>query len=55
MDCTNNKVFSMRVTISTKTESNKAEFEEHKSDIMLKLRVSRKNEDIASTRPTHSV
>ena len=42
IDCTNKKVFPCGFTISTKTETNNAEFEEHKSDITLKLRMSHK-------------
>lgn len=37
IDCTNNKFFPCGLIVSTKTKSNKAEFEEHKSDIILKL------------------
>ena len=42
IDCTNYKFFSTRVYSFNKTESNKAEFEEHKSDIILKLIALRK-------------
>ena len=42
INCNGDKVFSMRIFDFKKTESNKAVFDEHKSDITFKVKVSRK-------------